>query len=80
MNHLNFKWSSNDSSCPCIKCIKNEEVGGKSLNEVQVFHLTVKLLNIQVFTTKRDIVTATSESGGGFLKENFVKKNVVFDV
>lgn len=52
MNHLNFKCSSNDSSCPCIKCIKNEKVGGKCLSEVQVFHLTAKLLNIQVFTVK----------------------------
>lgn len=74
MNHLNFKCSSNDSSCPCIKCIENEEVGSKSLSEVQVFHLTAKLLNIQVFTVKRDIGAATSESEGGYLKENFAKK------
>lgn len=74
MNHLNFKCISNDSSCPCIKCIKNEEVGGKSLNEVQVFHLTVKLLNIHVFTMKGDTGMATSEREGGFLNENFAKK------
>lgn len=80
MNHLVLKCSSNDSSCPCIKCIKNEEAGGKSLNEVQVFHLTVKLLNIQVFTMKRASGTATSEYGGGFWKENFVKKKMVFGV
>ena len=62
------------------KVYKNEEVGGKSLNAVQVFHLTVKLLNIQVFTMKRDIGVATSKSGGGFLKENFAKKKKVFGV
>lgn len=80
MNHLVLKCSTNDSSCPCIKCIKNEEAGGKLLNEVQVFHLMMKLLNIQVFTMKRGIGTATSESEGGFQKENLVKKKMVFGV
>lgn len=50
------------------------------MNEVQVFHLMVKLLNIQVFTMKRGIGTATSESEGGFQKENLVKKKMVFGV
>jgi len=67
MNHLNFKRGSSGGSCPFIKCIENEEVGGKSLNEVQVFNLTVKLLNIQLFTMTRDIGVATSESGKWYL-------------
>lgn len=71
MNHLVLKCSTNDSSCPCIKCIKNEEAGGKLLNEVQVFHLMVKLLNIQVFTMKRGIGTATSESEGKLSEGKF---------
>lgn len=80
MDRLNFKCSSNDSSCPCIKHIKNEEVGGKSLSEIQVFNLTVKPLNIQVFALKRDIGVATSESGGRFLKESLAKKRMAFIV
>lgn len=75
---LELQYSSNDSSYPCIKCIKNEEVGGKSLNEIQIFHLTIGLLNIQVLTLKRDICVAIPESGGRFLKESLVKKKMVF--
>lgn len=71
MNHSNLKCHSNDSPCPCIKCIKNEEIKYEFLNEVQVFHLTVKLLNIQVFTTKKGIGTA-NESGTNYLKKIFL--------
>lgn len=60
------------------KVHKNEEVGGKSLNEIQVFNL--KQLNIHIFTLKRDIGVSTSESGCGFSKESLVKKKMVFDV
>lgn len=62
------------------KVHKNEEVGTKSLNEIQVFHLIVKLLNIHIFTLKKDIGVSTSESECGFLKENLVKKEMAFVV